>query len=83
MSHFIFEQNKIVEHMHNTFTVLCEKSKMVSFTFPIMKNINLLLLPFRFSVKLICCIAFGSASSACCLRKSIAIFMMFFEMIIT
>ena len=27
----------------------------------------------RFTLKLICCFAFGSASSACCLLKSIAI----------
>ena len=28
---------------------------------------------FRFAVKLIYCVAFGSASSACCLFKSIAV----------
>ena len=28
-----------------------------------------------FHVKLVCCIAFGSASSACCLIKTIAIFL--------
>ena len=28
---------------------------------------------FRFPVKLICCVAFGSASSFCCLLKLIAI----------
>ena len=32
------EQNKTVEHIDNTFTVPCEKSKMVSFAFSIMKN---------------------------------------------
>ena len=34
-----------------------------------MEIINLLLLRPRFPVKLICCIAFGSRSSACCLLK--------------
>ena len=61
-----------MEHIHNTFTVPCEKSKMVSFTSSIMKNIFVFLSQFRFAVKLICCIAFGSASSACCALKSIA-----------
>ena len=60
----ILEQNKIVEYIHNTFTVSWEKPKIVSFTSSIMKNVNLLLLPLRFPVKLISCIAFGSASSA-------------------
>ena len=69
----ILEQNKIVEHIHNTFTVPCEKSKMVSFASSIMKNIVAPAAQSRFPVKLICCIAFGSASSACCLLKSIAI----------
>ena len=40
-----------------------------------MKNIAAFTFPSlaRFSVKLIYCVAFGAASSACCLRKSIAI----------
>ena len=67
----MLEQNKIVEHIQNTFKVPCEKSKIVSFTSSIIKNINLLLLPLRFPVKLICSIAFGLASSACCLLKNL------------
>ena len=50
--------------MHNTFTVPCEKSKIVK---------NILAFFSRFLVKLICCIVFGSVSSACCLLKSISI----------
>ena len=42
----------------------CKKSKTVSFASSIMKN-NFALFS-RFSVKLFCCIAFGSASGACC-----------------
>ena len=57
----ILEQNKIVEYAvaksyndtGNTSTVLCEKSKMVSFTSSLMKNITLLLEPLIFPVKLI------------------------------
>ena len=48
-----------------------EKSNLVSFFSSIMKNIVALFS--RFPVKLICCIAFGSASSACDLLRSIAI----------
>ena len=59
--------------IHIVLKVPFEKSKTVSFTSSIMKNITLLFASFRFSVKLICCIAFGSASSAYCLLKSIAI----------
>ena len=33
---------------------------------------------FRFPVKLICCIAFNSASSACYLLKSVAIILCYF-----
>ena len=47
---------------------------MVSFASSVMKNIVLLSCisshRFRFPVKSICCIAFGSALSACCLLKS-------------
>ena len=50
--------------------VPCEKSKIVSFPSSVMKNIVPLFS--RFPVKLICYIAFGSASSACFLLKSIA-----------
>ena len=50
----------------------CEKSKIVSFNPLIIKNTAGPLAQSRFPVKVICCIAFGSASSACCLLKSIA-----------
>ena len=53
--------------------VSCKKSKIVYFTSLITENITLLLLPSRFPVRLICCIAFRSASSACYLFKSIGI----------
>ena len=43
---------------------------MVSFNSSIIRNINLLLLPLRFLVKLVCCIASGSASSTCCLLEA-------------
>ena len=46
---------------------------MVSFASPIMRNIAVCPGPFRFSVKLICCIALGSASSDCWLLKFIPI----------
>ena len=66
------EQNKNVEHIHNTFTILCEKSKTVYFASSVMKNIVAPSARSRFPVKLICCIAFGSASSYCYLLKSSA-----------
>ena len=47
---------------------------MVYFASSIMKNI-VFCGWFRFAVKLICYIAFGSTSSACCLLKSVAIFL--------
>ena len=54
-----------------TETIFCEKNKNISFASSIMKNIDV---SFSiFPVKLICCIAFGSASSFCCLLESIAI----------
>ena len=53
--------------------VPCKKSKIVYFTSLIMENITLLLLPSRFPVRLICCITFGSASSACYLFRSIGL----------
>ena len=56
-----------------TFTVSCEKSKMVSLASSVMTNIVVCPDRFRFLVKLICCITFGPASLACCLLKSIAI----------
>ena len=63
----------IMEHIHNTFTVLREKSKMVSFASSIMKNIVVLLSWSRSPEKLNYYIAFGSAWSAFCLLKFIAI----------
>ena len=50
-----------------------EKSKIVSFAFSVMKNIVTPSAVFRFAVKIICCIAVGSASIFCCLLKSIGI----------
>lgn len=49
--------------MHNTFTVPSEKFYSVSFTSAIMKNIVLFAFGsrVRFPVRLIYCIAFGSA----------------------
>ena len=58
---------------HNTLTVPFEKSKTVSFASSIMKNIVESPTLSKFPVKLICWIAFGSASSFCCLLKSIAV----------
>ena len=46
---------------------------MVSFTSSIMKNIVVFLAESRFPVKLIYCNDFGSASTANCLYKSIAV----------
>ena len=50
-----------------------EKYKTVSFGSSITKSICALPAQSRFSVKLTCCFAFGSASSFCWLHKSIAI----------
>ena len=57
---------------HSTFTVLFEKPKTVSFAFSIMKNIAETSALSRFPIEL-CFIALWSASSFCCLLKSIAI----------
>ena len=46
---------------------------MVSFASSIMKKIVAPTPRSKFTVKLTSCIAFGSASSACCLLKSVAI----------
>ena len=62
-----------MEHIHNTFTVPCEKSKTVSFASSMMKNIVAPAAGSKFPVRLICCIAFGSASSTFYLLKSTAI----------
>ena len=50
-----------------------EKPEIVSFASSIMKNVVAPSALSSFSVKLLCCIAFGSASFAYCLLKSIAI----------
>ena len=65
--------------MHNTLTVPCGKPKMVSFVSSIMKNIVAFTFqpPTRFPVKLTYCAAFGSASSSCCVLKSIAIILQY------
>ena len=62
-----------VKWIYNTLTVLWEKSQIVSFISSVLKNIFVFPSRSRFLVKLISCIAFGWASSACCLLKSIAI----------
>ena len=62
-----------MEHIHNTLTVHCEKSKIVSFTSSIMRNIVASSAQSRFPVNLIYWIAFGSASNACYLLKIISI----------
>ena len=41
---------------YNTLRVPCQKSKIISFAFPIMENIVVCPVCFRFLVKLICCI---------------------------
>ena len=56
-----------MKYDHNILTVPFEKSKDVPFSFSIMENICVLQSPSSFQVKFICCIAFGSASSFCCL----------------
>ena len=50
-----------------------KKSKIVCFASSIMKNTAVSPAGFRFLVKLICYIAFGSASNFCYLRKSAVI----------
>ena len=52
--------------------VLYEKSHIVSFISSRTKKITAFVV--RFTVKLICCISFGSTSSAWCLLKSIIVF---------
>ena len=59
--------------VYNTLTVLCEKSKIVFFSPSYIKNIVVSPTQYRFPVKLICCIAIGSASSILSLLRSIAI----------
>ena len=55
--------------MNNTFTVPCKKSKIICFAPSIMKSIVVFVSYPRFPVKLVYCIAFGSASSAHYLLK--------------
>ena len=62
-----------MEPINNTFTVPCEKLEMFFFAYSMMGNIVVFPSFSRFTVKLICCIAFESESSSCCLLKSIAI----------
>ena len=56
---------------YNTITVPCKKSTTVS----IIEYVAVCSVRSTFAVKLIFCIAFGSASSACSLLKSIAIYL--------
>ena len=72
-------QAKSYDDIPNSSTVPCEESKVVSFTSSVMKNSNVFFSPFRFPVKLICYIAFGLVSTACCLLKSFAIFYVFWN----
>ena len=59
-----------IKYIYSTFTIPCEKSKMVSFACSMTNRFVAPSSRFRFPVKLICCIAFGSASSASCLPLS-------------
>ena len=59
--------------MYHTLTAPCEKSKIVSFTSATMKNTAASPGWSRFPVKVICCIAFGSASSVIFILQSVAI----------
>ena len=59
-----------MEHIHNTLTVPCGKSRMISYSSSIMKTI--IACNSRFPVKSTYYFAFGPASNACCLLKSIA-----------
>ena len=62
-----------MEHIYYTLTLFCEKTKMVSLASLIMKNIIVFPIQSKFPIKLICCVALGSATSVFCLLKSIAI----------
>ena len=55
--------------IRNTLNFPYEKSKMVSIASSIIKTTVVFLAQSRLASKLICCIAFGSASSGCCLLK--------------
>ena len=54
-------------------TAPCKISKTISFASSVIKKVVAPSVSSKFPVKLICCIAFGSASSAFCLLESIAI----------
>ena len=60
---------------HNTFTVAVafKKPETFSLASSIVKNNVAPATIFRFLVKLICCVAFGSGSRFCCFLKSFAI----------
>ena len=62
-----------IKLFYNTFIVPCEKSNAVSFTSSIIENIFAFRALSKFAAKLICRIALGSVSRACCLLKCIAI----------
>ena len=68
-----FYINIITKQNHNIVTIPFEKSKTVSFTSSIMKNVVAPYALIRLSAKLICCIYFGSAFTFSGLLKSIAI----------
>ena len=67
-------KTKTHENIYSTFTVSCENIIII-----IIQNIILLFAPSRLPRKLINYIAFGSASSACYLVKSIAIILCFLK----
>ena len=60
----VLKQNKFTIFSQS---VPCEKSKIIYFASSIMNNIVVFTARCRFSVKIICYIVFGSASSTCCL----------------
>ena len=68
----MLKQKIKLEYFYSSFTVPCEQFKTVYFASLIMKNIVAPAARFKFPVKLIFCFAFGSASSACDVLKSIA-----------
>ena len=70
---YIREIKIIIKYIYNTFTVPCEKSKTFSFASSRTKKIIVLFARSKFAVELICWIALGSTSNACCLLKYIAI----------
>ena len=73
----------MLEHIFKTPTVPCQQSRVVSFTSSIIKKTVAASARLRFPAELVICIAFRSASSACCILKSIATnFIVFIEIII-